>query len=67
MGTVEFELDGVSEDESVGSAGLGVRFSWPGNFAVAAQLDAYAYEDTSLGASYDVGVTSTMISFQYIF
>ena len=67
LGTVEFELDGVSEDESVGSAGLGVRFSWPGNFAVAAQLDAYAYEDTSLGASYDVGVTSTMISFQYIF
>ena len=67
LGTVDFELDGDSEDESVGSAGLGIRFSWSGNFAVAAQLDAYAYEDTSLGASYDVGVTSTMISFQYIF
>jgi hypothetical protein len=67
LGTVDFELDGVSEDENVGSAGLGVRYSWSSNFAVAAQLDAYAYEDTSSGASYDVGVTSTMISFQYIF
>ncbi len=67
LGTVNFELDGFSEDESVGSAGLGVRYSWSRKFAVAAQLDAYAYEDTSLGASYDVGVMSTMISFQYIF
>lgn len=67
LGTVEFDLGGDTEDESVGSAGLGVRFSWSGNFAVAAQLDAYAYEDTSLGAAYDVSVTSTMISFQYIF
>ena len=67
LGTVDFDLDGESEDESVGSAGLGVRFSWSSNFAIAAQLDAYAYEDTSLGDSYDVGVTSAMISFQYIF
>lgn len=66
LGTVKFKVD-TSEDESVGSAGLGVRFSWASNFAVAAQLDAYAYEDTSLGASYDVSVSSTMISFQYIF
>ena len=47
--------------------GMGVRFSWSGNFSVAAQVDAYAYEDTSLGTAYDVGVTSTMFSFQYIF
>ena len=67
LGTVEFDIDGVSEDESVGSAGLGVRYSWAGNFSVAAQLDAYAYEDCSLGACYDVGVTATMVSFQYIF
>jgi hypothetical protein len=68
LGTVTFDLGmGSEEDEGVGSAGLGVRFSWSGNFAVAAQLDAYAYEDTSLGTAYDVGVTSSMISFQYIF
>jgi hypothetical protein len=67
LGTVDFDSGVGSEDESVGSAGLGVRYSWSSHFAVAAQLDAYAYEDTSLGASYDVGVTSTMISFQFIF
>lgn len=66
LGTATFEVD-TSEDENVGSAGLGVRFSWSSNFAVAAQLDAYAYEDTSLGASYDFGVTATTLSFQYIF
>jgi hypothetical protein len=68
LGTVTFDIGmGSEEDEDVGSAGLGVRFSWSRNFAVAAQLDAYAYEDTSLGTAYDVGVTSTMFSFQYIF
>ena len=67
FGTVEFEIDSVSEDESVGSAGLGVRYSWASNLSVAAQLDAYAYEDCSLGACYDVGAAATMISFQYIF
>ena len=67
LGTVDFDFGEGSEDETVGSAGLGVRFSWSGNFGIAAQLDAYAYEDTSLGVAYDVGVTSTMISFQYIF
>ena len=68
LGTATFDLGmGSEEDEDVGAAGLGVRYSWSGKFAIAAQLDAYAYEDTSLGTSYDVGVTSTMISFQYIF
>lgn len=67
LGTASWDDGFDSGDESVGSAGLGVRFGWGGNFSVAAQLDAYAYEDTSSGASYDVGVTSTMISFQYIF
>lgn len=68
LGTVTFDIGmGDEETESVGSAGMGVRFSWSSNFSVAAQLDAYAYEDTSMGTSYDVGVTSTMLSFQYIF
>lgn len=67
LGTVEFDSGFGTEDESVGSAGMGVRYSWSGNFSVAAQVDAYAYEDTSLGVAYDVGVTSTMLSFQYTF
>jgi hypothetical protein len=67
LGTASWDDGFDSGDESVGSAGLGVRFGWGGNFSVAAQLDAYAYEDCSLGPCFDLGVTSTMVSFQYIF
>ena len=67
FGTASWDDGFDSDDETIGSAGLGVRYGWGGNFSVAAQLDAYAYEDCDFGACYDLGVTSTMVSFQYIF
>jgi hypothetical protein len=51
----------------VGSAGAGVRFSPTENFSFALQLDVYVYEDTSLGAAYDVVLSATSVTLQYIF
>jgi hypothetical protein len=67
LGSASWDDGFDSDDEGVGSAGLGVRFGWGSNFSVAAQLDAYAYEECDFGPCYDLGVSSTMISFQYIF
>ena len=68
LGSLDVELPGASsESEAVGSAGLGVRFSPTENFSFAAQFDAYAYEDTSLGTAYDIGFTATSLTLPYIF
>ena len=68
LGTLDVRFPGQSsENETVGSAGLGLRFSPTENFSFALQLDAYAYEDTSLGPAYDIGFTATSVAFQYIF
>ena len=68
LGTLDVSLPGETTDnEAVGSAGLGLRFSATENFSIALQMDAYAYEDTSLGVSYDVGFTATSVSLQVIF
>ena len=68
LGSLDVSFPGESsESEAVGSAGVGLRFSPTENFSFALQLDAYAYEDTSLGASYDIAFTATSVSLQYIF
>ncbi|MDH3547718.1 MAG: hypothetical protein OEQ16_00040 [Gammaproteobacteria bacterium] len=55
-----FEQDDIDK-------GLGVFGSAAEQFSFAIQLDAYAYADTSLGTSYDVGFTATSISFHDIY
>ena len=68
LGMLDITFPGEpSEDEAVASAGAGVRFSPTENFSFALQLDVYAYEDTSLGAAYDIGFGARSVTFQYIF
>jgi hypothetical protein len=68
LGSLDVELPGSSSgNEAVGSAGAGVRFSPTRHFSLALQLDAWAYEDTSLGRAYDIGFGSTSLTFRYIF
>jgi len=56
-----------SDDETVGSAGIGVRYFASEHFAIGLQIDAYAYEDKSTGITYDMGVVTSQVSFQYLF
>jgi len=68
LDTLDVEFPGASsESEAVGDVGAGVRFSLTENFWFAVQLDPYAYEDTSLGAAYDIAFTATSRTLQYIF
>jgi len=68
VGSLEVSFPGVSsESETVGAAGLGLRLAASENFSLGVQLDAYAFEDTSLGASYDVGFAATSLTVKYIF
>ena len=68
LGTASFDT-GYGEDDSntVGSAGLGVRYYPTSHFGVGLQIDAYAYEEDVYGDTYDVGVVTTQASFHYLF
>lgn len=68
FGTLDVDLPGPSSgNETVGSAGGGVRFSPTANFGIALQLDVWAYEDTSLGPAFDIGFGSTAVTLRYLF
>jgi hypothetical protein len=56
------------DDETAGSAGIGVRFYPTSNLGISLQTDAYAYEEDDFGGrTYDIGVVATQISINYIF
>lgn len=68
FGTVEFELDGgTDEDETAAAAGLGVRFSPSPNFAIGIQTDVFAWEEEDFGRTYDVSVGGTALTIRFIF
>ena len=67
LGTVDFSIQGSTTSESVGSAGLGVRYSFGQNVSVGIQTDAYAYEEVDFGTTYDVGVGQTAITVNFSF
>jgi len=66
-GTADLSIPGDSSSETVGSAGLGVRYSFGKNLSVGLQTDAYAYEEADFGTTFDVGVTQTAITIQFSF
>lgn len=69
LGVVNIETDAFGdESETIGSAGVGVRFFPNSHLGISLQTDAYAYEeDGSFGDSYDVGIVTTQIGLQYLF
>ncbi len=69
LGLGSLKLDAGFDDETntVGSAGLGVRFYPTKNIGLSLQTDAYAYEETDLGPTYNIGVVTTQLGFQYLF
>ena len=62
LGSVDISIPGDSTSETVGSAGMGVRYSFTENFSVGVQTDAYAYEEADFGSTYDVGVIQSAIT-----
>lgn len=67
LGSVDISIPGDSTSESVGSAGIGVRYSFSENLSVGVQTDAYAYEEDDFGSTYDVGVIQTAITVRLSF
>ena len=56
-----------SEDDSAGTAGIGVRWHINPKIAVAAQIDAYVWQNDFIGSEYDLSVGAEMLSFQVNF
>lgn len=68
LGTVNQEVAGiVDEDDRAGAAGMGIRWHINQSIAVAAQVDAYAWEADVTGTLYDWGVATNQLSFQVNF
>jgi len=57
----------AEEDDNAGSAGLGVRWHIGQHFALAAQVDAYVWENDDTGILFDWSVTTTQVAFQFNF
>jgi len=68
LGTVDIRILVDSSSETVGSAGLGVRYSFSENLSVGIRTDAYAYEEeVDLVTTYDIGVVQTAITIKFSF
>ena len=69
FGQINFEATGLSDfDEFLGSAGIGVRVTPTEHFSIALQVDAYAWEDDSVGGqTFDMSIATTQVAFQYNF
>ena len=66
LGSIDIDCDGCS-DETVGSAGIGIRFYPTTNLAISLQVDAYAWEEDALGTTLDLAASASQIGIQYIF
>lgn len=69
IGSVNIDVGGFGdEDNTVGSAGLGVRFYPTPHLAISLQTDAYAWEEEDfLDRNYDLAVGATQLGVHYIF
>ena len=68
VGSINLDASGIAdEDEFIGSAGLGVRFTPTQSVSIAFQIDAYAWEDDSLGSTLDISIVTTQVAVQYNF
>lgn len=68
IGSVKFDANCCDDDnQTVGSAGIGVRFYPTPHLGISLQTDAFAYEEDSYYGSYDLGIAATQLGIQYIF
>lgn len=69
IGSMKLDADCCGDDnQTVGSAGLGVRFYPNPHLGISLQTDAYAFEeDAYYGGTYDIGIVATQLGIQYIF
>jgi hypothetical protein len=68
LGIVGLDASGAfndDDDETVGSAGLGVSYNATENLSLALQIDAYAWEDDS--EDYDLAITTSQLVVRYTF
>jgi OOP family OmpA-OmpF porin len=69
LGRINVEILGDDQEETVGSAGLGVRYFATENLGIGLSFDGYAWEedDSPNGRDYDIAVTSAVLRVEYIF
>ena len=68
IGQINLDASGIDdEDETMGSAGIGVRFTPIRNLSIALRIDAYVWEDDSLGQTFDPAIATTQFAIQYNF
>jgi hypothetical protein len=68
IGSARFDADCCGDDsQTVGSAGIGVRYYPTPRLGISLQTDAYAYEEDTGWGTYDLGVVATQLGIQYIF
>ena len=68
IGSAQVDTDCCGDgNETVGSAGIGVRFFPTPHLGISLQTDAYAYEEDAYYGSYDLGVVATQLGIQYVF
>jgi len=69
IGSIEVDSDCCgSDDQTVGSAGIGVRYYPTANIGISLQTDAFVWEEDGLnGNNYDPAVGITQVGVQYLF
>jgi len=68
IGSVKFDANCCGDDnQTMGSAGIGVRFYPTPHLGISLQTDAFAYEEDTYYKSYDLGIAETQLGIQYIF
>ncbi len=68
LAQINQEVSGFGDqDDTGGAAGIGVRWHINQNIAVAAQIDAYVWQNDSIGSIYDLSVATNQLTFQINF
>jgi len=68
LGSVKVNADCCGDDnQTAGSAGIGVRFYPNANLGISLQTDAYAYEEDTYYKTYDVAIAATQVAVHYVF
>lgn len=68
IGSMKLDANCCGDDnQTVGSAGLGVRFYPNPHLGISLQTDAYAFEEDAYYGTYDIAIVATQMGIQYIF
>ena len=69
LGLGSLKLDAGLDDETIDcrQRGLGGAVAPDQMVGLSLQTDAYAYEETDLGPTYNIGAVTTQLGFQYLF